>query len=263
MDGDDGGGLSPFDVWLQEEPKRFDGNNFQSVANIWQSMSEFERMPYIEEARRLNEANRSSNRSAAGGFGDEWSTPSGRLTRKNHVAKTYICKRCQVGFSTKGNLFKHLRNFHPDNPYDQRFYELDPRRKNKFSGLQRCDICNMEFVSRIGLARHRSRAHNEPDNLSGYMLENENNSSDALYDAANEDSSSQDFGGVADHVSSSSDGYFNMGGGDDYNGGGGGRFEARPAHVKTKFTAYQKQALMDSFHARMKMSKVIFFQINY
>ncbi len=255
MDGDDGG-LSPFDVWLQEEQKRFDGNNFQSLANIWQSMSEFERMPYIEEARRLNEANPGSRKSA-GGFGDEWNTPSGRLTRKNHAAKTYICKRCQVGFSTKGNLFKHLRNFHPDNPLDPRFYELDPRSKNKFSGLQRCDICNQEFVSRIGLARHRTRAHNEPDNLSGYMLDNEN-SSDA-YDASvnsnsryfNEDSN-QDFGGVAD-VSSSSDGYFNMGG-DDF---GGGRFEARPAHVKTKFTAYQRKALLDSFHARMKMSKVI------
>ena len=237
--------LTPFEIWLQEEQKR--GGDTHTLTIIWQSMSEFDQMPYIEESRRLKELNRGkSGQSRFTTNSDDSMTPTGRLSRKHSAIKAYICKRCQVGFSTKGNLFKHLRHFHPENPYDPKLYELDSSKKHS-QDFQRCDICNIDFMSRIGLARHKTKAHNEPDNLSGYYHGDENSSDHDIISSMGSNSKyqeSMDYG-VPD-VSSSSDSYWLQ---DDY------QYEKRPAHVKTRFTPHQRQILMDSFHNSLTMTK--------
>jgi len=205
--------ITPFMIWLQEEQKRTGNSSVavRNLASIWQNMSDFDKMPYIEECRRLRES--------------AHLTPTGRLTRKNHPLKTYICKRCEVGFSTKGNLYKHLKHFHPDNPFDPKLHELDVVKKR--SG-------NVEFTSNMA-ARHRSQ-----DNMAPY------------YDESSSDHDryrNYDYyeTGVPD-VSSSSDGFCY----DDYQ-----QYErSKPPQVKTKFTEYQRKILMDSFHRSLQMSKI-------
>jgi len=218
---------------------------------VWKSMSEFDKMPYMEESRRLKEIHKrehpnyifNPNRKKTN------TTPKSgvKYARRANLVKSYICKRCQVGFTTKGNLFKHLRNFHPDSPYDPKYYELGNERSEE-RNLKQCEQCNMVFISKIGLGRHMLRVHNDSRRFDGLYTEDSAGDTDR-FDAKRDSTSPRAFGlNYSEPVSSSSDGYYQNPSDDDFS------YEKK-VHVKTRFTAYQRRVLMDSFHSSISMTK--------
>ena len=249
--------LNPFMIWLQEERKKLDGEGrptgelIKDLSIIWKSMSEYDKMPYIEESRRLKELHKKEhpnyifnpNRKRA------YNTSGApKISKRGNLVKSYTCIRCQVGFTTKGNLFKHLRNFHPDNPYDPNFYQLGTE-KGEEKNFKRCEKCNMDFISKIGLARHMLKAHNEsqqgPQRPGHSIPYPEDDYSDSLDFMKREYQLSRAGLDYPEPVTSSSDKYYSYE--EDYE---------RRSHVKTRFTGYQRQVLLDSFHRSITMSKV-------
>ena len=255
--------LNPFMIWLQEERKKLSGDStldrtsrstgelVKDLSVVWKSMSEFDKMPYMEESRRLKEIHKrehpnyifNPNRKKTN------TTPKSgvKYARRANLVKSYICKRCQVGFTTKGNLFKHLRNFHPDSPYDPKYYELGNERSEE-RNLKQCEQCNMVFISKIGLGRHMLRVHNDSRRFDGLYTEDSAGDTDR-FDAKRDSTSPRAFGlNYSEPVSSSSDGYYQNPSDDDFS------YEKK-VHVKTRFTAYQRRVLMDSFHSSISMTK--------
>ena len=266
--------LNPFMIWLQEERKKLNGEAgvarisrstgelIKDLSVVWKSMSEFDKMPYMEESRRLKELHKREHpnyifNSRKGGFNASSKQGGGgaKYNRRANLVKSFICKRCEVGFTTKGNLFKHLRNFHPESPYDPRYYELG-NEKSEERNLKRCQQCNMVFISKIGLGRHMLRVHNsEARRSDGGSEEGGWEGAAAMRPGGRREAaaaySPRAYGlNYSEPVSSSSDG-FSFGNPSDDDLG----YEQRKVHVKTRFTQYQRRVLMESFQASIAMSK--------
>ena len=261
--------LNPFMIWLQEERKKLDGIRregrttgelVKDLSVVWKSLSEFDKMPYIEESRRLKELhkkehpNYSFNPNRKRTY-SSYASGQTKVPKRANLVKSYTCIRCQVGFTTKGNLFKHLRNFHPENPYDPNFYQLG-NEKGEEKNLRRCDKCNMDFISKIGLARHMLKAHNEQrQRRPAHPVSYDDDYSDSLDSLKREYQLSRSGMDYPEPVTSSSDRYYPS-----YEE----EYERR-SHVKTRFTSYQRQVLLDNFHRSITMSKCdakqLYFQL--
>jgi hypothetical protein len=258
--------LNPFMVWLQEERKKLAGSLSTSpketgqlvreLAGVWRNLSDEDKMPYIEEARRLKEIHQQEHPDyryqplrKLYGLGDH-QAPSAQLSKRSLLVKNYVCKRCQVGFTTKGNLFKHLRNFHPENPYDSQYYELPKDKKGGERSMKRCERCSAEFLSNVGLARHMQQAHQGLGPRKNLMYGSQAERTKAPVLARH--------GGLPgrpalvarrseflEPVSSSSDRFYFP---DEDS-------QDKRAHVKTRFTAHQRLVLMESFQRSLTMSK--------
>ena len=261
--------LNPFMIWLQEERKKLDGIRregrttgelVKDLSVVWKSLSEFDKMPYIEESRRLKELHKKEhpnytfNPNRKRTYSSYVSGPT-KIPKRANLVKSYTCIRCQVGFTTKGNLFKHLRNFHPENPYDPNFYQLG-NEKGEEKNLRRCDKCNMDFISKIGLARHMLKAHNEQrQRRPAHPVSYDDDYSDSLDSLKREYQLSRSGLDYPEPVTSSSDRFYPS-----YEE----EYERR-SHVKTRFTSYQRQVLLDNFHRSITMSKCdakqLYFQL--
>ena len=256
--------LNPFMVWLQEERKKLDrnavsrpaGQLIRELASVWRSLPDEDKMPYIEEARRLKEAHQRLHpnyrfqpmRKLYGM--DDYQSPTTQFSKRSLLVKNYVCKRCNVGFTTKGNLFKHLRNFHPDNPYDSNYYELpQDNKKDQLRGMKRCARCGAEFLSNVGLARHMQQVHPVVDKKHLYPEEEPAVRHKARTEPPLRLVARRSAGfDYAEPVSSSSDRSFFHADEDSQ--------EAPRVHVKTRFTAHQRVVLMDSFQRSLTMSKL-------
>jgi hypothetical protein len=261
--------LNPFMVWLQEERKKLQagrlgrspravGQLIRELAAVWRNLPEEDKMPYIEEARRLKEIHQREHpfyryQPTRKLYGlDDYQAPTTQFSKRGLLVKDYVCKRCHVGFTTKGNLFKHLRNFHPENPYDANYYELPKDKKGGERSMKRCEHCSAEFLSHVGLARHMQQVH--PHHGAGIKQKTVYSARERMEEAAVPSRRPDPQRLVArrsagpeypEPVSSSSDRcYFPDEDSQD-----------RRSHVKTRFTAHQRLVLMESFQLSLSMTK--------
>ena len=87
---------NPFIIWMGEERRRLGGGEVKELSLRWRSMGEEERWEEGERARRSREQREEEGTASAPAPG----------------YKDYHCPTCGVGFSTKGNMWKHIRTYH-------------------------------------------------------------------------------------------------------------------------------------------------------
>ena len=89
---------NPFIVWLGEERRRHGGGEVKLLSEKWRNMGEDQRKEEAERARISKEERELVQAPMP--------QPQGR--------KDFHCPSCGVGFSTKGNMCKHIRTFHEE-----------------------------------------------------------------------------------------------------------------------------------------------------
>ena len=163
-----------FMLWFKDEKPKLkedvsrSNDMYRMASQKWKTLPDYLRKPYIDEADKLTEEyinygknSRDGNekdlsRSSSKRIDFEDFSSEGKL-KSITTYKGYFCKRCQLGFCLKSNLYKHLSFVHPGvsvEPIKQHILEVGIASGKDYSRCLQCDDCKEEFKTRSELSRH-------------------------------------------------------------------------------------------------------------